>query len=889
MRRADLQPPLGWPGGLCHTVERIQEEVTDPRLEDQLTEKVERGVELTNPEAAKVYEIETEQGVSSTFSRLRIGPHAQYRMDLRGVTVGDVRVSLKHFLKQMGDWKSRGDWQYNRNVESLQRSEPVEWLDKKLGDLVVIFSAEGPGAIKLITTYWKGLPDPKGPAESCPVRQASQETPTPGYQTLVRDPHPTKSETSDGDYKERALPSPPWKRKFPSEKNQAINGPGPSGTGEQERSVHKDMARTQGEEGKESPVEDARTTPVRRPGLQASEAEILGLFHSAGMTGPPYPPHSLRQRKQRGQAASYDRKQYRRERGARIRKMRNRYKKFKANTRFLLDRKRRKDHPERFERLNSGGSVSLADRSRKQREQKRSPQQERQQQKYRQAALLEKLPFVWMPTGEGGEIRDVSPTTGLVEVLLGDREQEFPVGEFLDKSFIEEDAFDQLIEHLDSIFGYEPEEGAEDAGEDEPDPVFETWVQTKVAFQVHQRPEQRQHKQRGQAKRQTHRNYMKNRSRYRMQSRKRYQRMKRNPQFKRQQQIRRQHPERFRRKLGQVAIPPDIALTMGEEMRPAVVHSVSPMSEMITVLLLSDTGQGTDLQSYTLDEFFELATPLTPDDEQRLFYLLDTAHGLSEPLPEVPLVEAEELGFESRQADFLYEKRSPPTEPGSVYWRALGPGQDERKRWDRKPGDHPEQPEVREAPGSAKVIPSTSDLVNNKAAVLIAEIEERCLPDLREKARGLEVKLRRVDQENGVWLYDVQGSEPKPYRVQVRARRRGNARRLDKADVFVACSCPFWQWQGPEHWAKQEGYLFGKPRGTASQPVVKDPKAEHGACKHVLAVLDRLRAGGVALRQASLRYLVDSLDQDEMLEERTAAAERVARRYRLRQGGADHA
>lgn len=53
----------------------------------------------------------------------------------------------------------------------------------------------------------------------------------------------------------------------------------------------------------------------------------------------------------------------------------------------------------------------------------------------------------------------------------------------------------------------------------------------------------------------------------------------------------------------------------------------------------------------------------------------------------------------------------------------------------------------------------------------------------------------------------------------------------------VSCDCLFWQWQGPEHWAKVDDYLLGDPKGTASKPRVKDPKESHRACKHVAAVL----------------------------------------------------
>lgn len=53
----------------------------------------------------------------------------------------------------------------------------------------------------------------------------------------------------------------------------------------------------------------------------------------------------------------------------------------------------------------------------------------------------------------------------------------------------------------------------------------------------------------------------------------------------------------------------------------------------------------------------------------------------------------------------------------------------------------------------------------------------------------------------------------------------------------VSCDCMFWQWQGPEHWAKVGDYLLGELKGTASIPVEKDAKGSHRVCKHVAAVL----------------------------------------------------
>jgi hypothetical protein len=56
-------------------------------------------------------------------------------------------------------------------------------------------------------------------------------------------------------------------------------------------------------------------------------------------------------------------------------------------------------------------------------------------------------------------------------------------------------------------------------------------------------------------------------------------------------------------------------------------------------------------------------------------------------------------------------------------------------------------------------------------------------------------------------------------------------------DIYLSCSCSYWQYQGPEYHAKQNGYLLGKARGTAEKPIKKDPNGTHKLCKHAYVVL----------------------------------------------------
>ncbi len=156
-KQGDLIPPLGYPGGVGFLVDRVVEEVVDPRLESFLVNKVEDGADLSNPEAGKVYDTDVEKPPAQTrFQRLLLGPHSQYRMDLRGITVPEIRAALTNFNKAFNDARSRKEPWARKIEEQLLRSESITWEDKKLG-LVVAFASERNGAdVKIMTVYRPG-------------------------------------------------------------------------------------------------------------------------------------------------------------------------------------------------------------------------------------------------------------------------------------------------------------------------------------------------------------------------------------------------------------------------------------------------------------------------------------------------------------------------------------------------------------------------------------------------------------------------------------------------------------------------------------------------------------------------------------------------------------
>ncbi len=161
---ADLSPPLGKPGGPCQVVQRIDKTVKNPAEKQNLIEDIESGESLSNPDAAKVYRIETEAG-SGIIGKILITSHAQYRMDLRSITVEDVKKSLAGFGTQLASWQQQGSKAFTHFAGMLERGEKVEWVDPR-SKLDVVFQLVSGDTVRLITTYWKGVKDP-APSGDC--------------------------------------------------------------------------------------------------------------------------------------------------------------------------------------------------------------------------------------------------------------------------------------------------------------------------------------------------------------------------------------------------------------------------------------------------------------------------------------------------------------------------------------------------------------------------------------------------------------------------------------------------------------------------------------------------------------------------------------------------
>jgi len=135
-----------------------------------------------------------------------------------------------------------------------------------------------------------------------------------------------------------------------------------------------------------------------------------------------------------------------------------------------------------------------------------------------------------------------------------------------------------------------------------------------------------------------------------------------------------------------------------------------------------------------------------------------------------------------------------------------------------------------------------------KTALRLEAIVEGLNPKFKERADRCSVTLKRADIKNLRWILSVDcGNGPKV--VKVKGFRDKTVTKLSKMDLDLSCSCPAWRWLGPEHHSKTEDYLDGKPRGTASVPVIRDPTGVNRVCKHVAAVLSHIKKWDVGKKK----------------------------------------
>lgn len=374
----------------------------------------------------------------------------------------------------------------------------------------------------------------------------------------------------------------------------------------------------------------------------------------------------------------------------------------------------------------------------------------------------------------------------------------------------------------------------------------------------------RQHKQRGKAKRYTQQYYRKNKSKIKSRAKRRYKRFRNSPTFKRIQKFRKdpKYRNRYRRiPSGGVRSPKERSKKYRQASdNTSFYHPDFGWGDVVHVevdRVFVHLDGGLECVPISLLEFIAGAIFDSEESTDAFYGALDQLESLEDELETL-----DELGYDvdltprEVTANFYRETFTPGynLDPGKGERNLGAPGPEDmgglgfyaNRHDDRAPGHKLEVREMDDVGGSAKVIPSGHGFVNKEASAVrvakrLAEMLDGTSKEVIQKSVSIKPKGKRFDSKNSIFTFGVPGSKGENYSVRIKVLRKGNTTKLAKLHLLVSCSCNFWQWQGPEHWAKVEQYLYGKPRGTASKPDAKDPTSQHKLCKHVVACLNNVR------------------------------------------------
>jgi predicted nucleic acid-binding Zn ribbon protein len=149
-----------------------------------------------------------------------------------------------------------------------------------------------------------------------------------------------------------------------------------------------------------------------------------------------------------------------------------------------------------------------------------------------------------------------------------------------------------------------------------------------------------------------------------------------------------------------------------------------------------------------------------------------------------------------------------------------------------------------------------------RVAAKVSDILDGLSRQVQQKAAKCTAKLAKVEPKNLRWTVAVNcGNGVRVVRIKA-VRPSANVVKVAKMDLVVSCSCPAWQWLGPEYHAKGKGYLERGPVGTASTPDIRDPERKNLVCKHVAAALAVAKGWQVDTKRPGEKQASGALPED---------------------------
>jgi hypothetical protein len=394
-------------------------------------------------------------------------------------------------------------------------------------------------------------------------------------------------------------------------------------------------------------------------------------------------------------------------------------------------------------------------------------------------------------------------------------------------------------------------------------------------------PSQHQKNLGGQGKIYPKKQYMKNRQPKKRKEKKEYKIEKRKPKFKLKKRYRRDYPHRYKRRGRDSRTPAQKTKAWREEQKQKVA-GLELLGEVMEMLGFDFEGG-----NWPLDWNTAVKNTQSPGD-------LDQNFG-----------KGQSRGEGTPRTDPQKQKGQPLRAPD------LDAKPQKGLEWELEPPasgglNYPEVTTNNPTDGSGKVIPMEwySDAVNNtqaipdgrqdryernnnfqvkqaheKVAITLGDLLKRVDKKIKIRAKERPATLVRTDTKNWIWHW-----KSGDHTVRVQAFKRGSAKNFPKLNLRVSCSCPFWRWWGPEHWATKADYQKGKLQGTAAYPKIRDPAHWRPVCKHAYAVLEKsqrffVRPKKSPLRKLGARFSADSLDTIEIELVKDPITVRVARRH----------
>lgn len=123
-----------------------------------------------------------------------------------------------------------------------------------------------------------------------------------------------------------------------------------------------------------------------------------------------------------------------------------------------------------------------------------------------------------------------------------------------------------------------------------------------------------------------------------------------------------------------------------------------------------------------------------------------------------------------------------------------------------------------------------------KTAATYDDIVSGLEPKVKEEAKDVQMTMTDEDESSNTYTFESTTG----HTTKIQLDPRSDTENIESGELLISCSCPYWQYYGPEYYAKKDNYLKGDPRGTASKPDVNDPEGDNYLCKHAYKALESL-------------------------------------------------